>query len=218
MVSKLILVDDHTIVRAGLKVLLDNVPDIEVVGEAENGRAAVETARKTRPDMIIMDTTMPELNGVDATRQILTENHDIKVLALTEHSEKRYVVGMLKAGARGYILKNCTFHELTMAIHTLLAGKTYLSPAITNQVLEELIESNHSGLQPPTHRALTPREREVLQLIAEGKPTKYIAAQLHVSLSTIETHRRQIMDKLKLDSIAELTKYAIREGLTSLEK
>ncbi len=217
MVNRIILVDDHTIVRAGLRVLLNKIPDVEVIDEAENGRQAVELVKQKKPDLVLMDTTMPELNGMDATRQIMSDNSGIKIIALTEHAEKRYVVAMLKAGACGYILKKSSFEELTLALKTVIDGKIYLSPSITNLVLEELIESTRSGEYVSNHKTLTPREREVLQLIAEGKPTKFIASQLHVSLSTVETHRRQIMDKLQLDSIAELTKYAIREGLTSLD-
>jgi len=211
---KIILTDDHKIVREGLRTLLENEPGMEVVGEAESGRIAVQLARKLKPDVVIMDVSMPDLNGIEATAQILHEHADIKIIALSMYSDKRFVSGILKAGASGYLLKDCAFEELVTAIRAAVAGQTFLSPGITGQVIHDYIrrlsESDDSS------SLLTSREREVLQMLAEGKTTKQMAEQLNLSVKTVETHRRQIMDKLDLRSVAELTKYAIREGLTSL--
>ncbi|MBU2548200.1 MAG: response regulator transcription factor [Proteobacteria bacterium] len=214
MTVKIILTDDHKIVREGLRTLLENEPGMEVVGEAESGRIAVQLARKLKPDVVIMDVSMPDLNGIEATAQILHEHADIKIIALSMYSDKRFVSGILKAGASGYLLKDCAFEELVTAIRAAVAGQTFLSPGITGQVIHDYIrrlsESDDSS------SLLTSREREVLQMLAEGKTTKQMAEQLNLSVKTVETHRRQIMDKLDLRSVAELTKYAIREGLTSL--
>ena len=212
---RIILADDHKIVRDGLKMLIDGLPDMEVVGEAENGRMAVKMAGTLNPDIIIMDVSMSDLNGIEATRRITKECPEIKVIALSMHSDKRFVTGMLEAGAAGYLLKDCAFEELARAIQSVVADKTYLSPEIADVVVKDYLlkSSRDSGI---VHSALTAREREVLQLLAEGKSTKEIAAALNVSIKTIETHRRQIMEKLNIHSIAELTKYALREGLTSL--
>jgi DNA-binding NarL/FixJ family response regulator len=201
----------------GLRSLLEKQAEMEVIGEADNGRVAVDLAKQYQPDIVIMDIGMPELNGVEATRQIVSVAPKAKILALSMHSDKRYVIAMLRAGATGYLLKNCAFKELTLAINTIVENKTYLSPAIADVVLEELVSSHDSRGKSHDGSPLTAREREVLQLLAEGQVTKQIAAQLHVSVSTVETHRRQIMEKLDIHSIAELTKYAIREGVTSLD-
>ena len=217
MSIKIILADDHNIIRAGLRAMLEKQPDIKVIAEAENGRETVELARDLSPDVILMDIGMPELNGVEATRQICSESPNVKVLALSVHSDKQFVISMLKAGASGYLLKNCVFNELHRAIKTIVAGQTYLSPLITELVLSEIKDDGQSPKKSSTSTSLTVREREVLQLFSEGNSTKQIAAKLHVSISTIESHRRGIMEKLGLHSIAELTKYAIKEGLTSLE-
>lgn len=216
MAIRILLADDHKIIRDGLRNLVEKEPDMEVAGEAENGRRTVGLARKLGPDVVIMDVTMPDLNGIEATRQIRGECPNVKVIALSMHSDKRFVLGMLEAGASGYLLKDCAFEELSRAIRSVAGNQTYLSPGITDVVIQDyLIKS--STLKTPTEPILTAREREVLQLIAEGKSTKETADILHVSIKTVETHRRQIMDKLDLHSIAALTKYALREGLTSLE-
>jgi DNA-binding NarL/FixJ family response regulator len=216
MATKILIADDHKIFREGLRTLLKDRLAGEVVGEAENGRSVVQLARELNPDIVIMDVAMPDLNGVEATRQIVTENPSTKVLALSMHSDSRFVTRMLHSGAQGYLLKDCAFEELALAITTLLEDGVYLSPGVTGVVVRDYMQhlsAAESGEVP----TLTPREREVLQLVAEGRTTKDIAAKLHVSVKTVETHRKQIMDKLDIRSVAELTKYAVREGLTSLE-
>lgn len=216
MSTSILLVDDHAIIRQGLCSLLEKQPDIEVIAEANNGRKALELVQQLMPDIVIMDVTMPGLNGIEATRQIYNQLPQVKVIALSIHSNRRFISDMLRAGAAGYILKECLFDELVQAIQAVAAGDTYLSPRITGVVVEDYINRLSTDVDSPLS-LLTSREREVLQLVAEGKSTKQIALKLHVSNKTIEANRRQIMDKLGLHSIAELTKYAIREGLTSLE-
>jgi DNA-binding NarL/FixJ family response regulator len=216
MSIKIILADDHKIMREGLRTLLDNQPDMEIVAEAGDGRATVELARKLSPDLIVMDTVMPDLNGIEATRKIMAENPAIKIIALSMHSDRQFVIEMLKAGAMGYMLRDCAFDELVYAINSVVNGHVYLSPKITTIVLKELIR-NSTKEKPSPFLLLSNREREVLQLISEGKSTKDIALRLNVSVKTIETHRQQIMNKLDIHNIAELTKYAVREGLTPLE-
>jgi DNA-binding NarL/FixJ family response regulator len=216
MPARILLADDHAIIRQGLCALLEKQPDIEVVGAAEDGRKALELVRVLVPDIVIMDISMPNLNGIDATRKIISEMGDVKVIALSIHSSRRFVTEMLKAGASGYILKECLFDELIEAIRTVSSGGVYLSPKITGVVVDDYVKRMSTDYQPEAP-ALTEREREVLQLLAEGRSTKQIALQLHVSAKTIESNRRNIMDKLGIHSVAELTKYAVREGLTPLE-
>ena len=217
MSIRVLLADDHKIIRQGLRALLEKQQDIEVVAEAEDGRSAVRLAAETAPDVVIMDVTMPDLNGAEATKQILSKSPDIKVVALSMHSDSLFVTEMLKSGAVGYLLKDCAFEELAKAIRTVIDNKNYLSPAISGVVLEDYIQRlSRTGFSSPD--VLSDREREVLQLMAEGYSTKKIAQKLHISVKTVETHRRQMMSKLDIHTIAELTKYAIRKGLTSLEK
>ncbi len=213
---RIIIADDHQIVRQGLSTLLAKEPDMEVVAEAENGRKAVQLTKEMSPHVVIMDVNMPDLNGIEATRQILHANPGVRVIALSMHTDRRFVVNMLKAGASGYLLKDCAFEELAQAIRLVMANKTYLSPGVSDIVIKDYVQ----GLSAPGSSAfsvLTAREREVLQLMAEGKSTSQIAEHLHISVKTVETHRQQVMHKLGIHSIAELTKYAIREGLTSLD-
>jgi two-component system, NarL family, response regulator NreC len=216
MSVRIILADDHKIVRDGLKALLANQPGMNVIAEAANGRETVRLARDLSPDLVIMDIGMPDLNGVDATRQISSELPDVKIIALSMHSDRRFVVQMFKAGASGYLLKDCAFEELTRAVGAVLKNQTYLSPAVAGPVMEDYIHHLSTAVNAEVS-ILSPREREVLQLLAEGKTTKETAALLCVSVKTVETHRQQIMSKLNIHSIAELIKYAIREGLTSLD-
>lgn len=211
-----LLVDDHQILRQGLKALLNDQPDFRVT-EADNGRAAVGKAAELSPDVVVMDMAMPGLNGIDATRQINDLNPQIKVIALSAHTDKRMITEALRAGACGYVPKDAAFEELSNAIRQVLAGKVYISPKIAVAVREALTESAANGDLSHVRGRLTAREREVLQLLAEGKSTKEVAAVLHVGVKTVETHRRQMMEKLQMYSLAELTKYAIREGITSVE-
>jgi DNA-binding NarL/FixJ family response regulator len=213
---KIILADDHQIVRQGLRTLLEKEADMQVVAEAEDGRSAVRLIREVPADVIIMDVAMPDLNGIEATRQIISEFPKMKVIALSMYADRRFVVNMLKAGASGYLLKDCAFEELARSIRLVLANKTYLSPGVTDVVVKDFVHGS-SDANASVFSVLSAREREVLQLMAEGRTTNQIAGNLHVSVKTIETHRQQVMNKLKIHSVAELTKYAIREGLTSLE-
>ena len=217
---RVLLVDDHKIVRDGLKSMLAKQMDIEVVGEAENGREALEAVRSLQPAVVVMDIAMRELNGVDATRQIIAHYPDVRVVALSMHAESRYISEMLAAGAAGYLLKDCAFDELATAIRTVSEGRTFVSRGAAAVVLDDYVR--RVGVSPQEAgasrgKALSPREREVLQLIGQGLSTKEIAARLGLSGKTIETHRRQIMDKLAIYNIAGLIKYAVREGLASLE-
>ncbi len=217
MSTRILLADDHKITRQGLRSLLDKQTDMEVVAEAEDGRTAVRLVRELLPDVVIMDVTMPDLNGAEATRQIVGEFPDVKIIALSMHSDSLFVTEMLKSGASGYLLKDCAFEELARAINTVVEGDTYLSPGISGVVVNDYLH-RLAKVDFSDSELLTNREREVLQLLAEGKSTKQIALKLHISVKTVETHRRQIMNKLDIHTVAELTKYAIRKGLTSLEK
>jgi DNA-binding NarL/FixJ family response regulator len=213
---KIILADDHQIVRHGLRSLLSSEPDMEVVGEADNGRAVVRLVQEKSPQVVIMDISMPDLNGIEATRQIIAESPGVKIIALSMHSDSLFVLNMFKAGASGYLLKDCALEELVKAVRTVLSRKIYLSPGISDIVIKDFV----IGWSPPDSSAysiLTTREREVLQLMAEGRNTNQIAENLCVSVKTVEAHRKQLMNKLDIHSVAELTKYAIRQGLTSLD-
>lgn len=216
MELRILVADDHAIVREGLRALIDQQAGMQVVGEAENGRKAVQLARKLLPDIIIMDVSMPDLNGIDATHQIRSEIPKAKIIALSMHSDKRFVSGMLKAGVSGFLLKECVFRELTTAINAAVADEHYLSPKITATVVEDYVQKTTTGTDSQSDD-LTSREREVLQLIAEGQGTREIAGVLHISIKTVEARRRSLMQKLRIDNIADLIKYAVREGLTSLD-
>lgn len=216
MKLRILLADDHKIVREGLRTLIEKQPGTEVVGEADSGRMALKLTRELKPDVVIMDITMPDLNGIEATRQIHSEIPGVKVIALSMHSDKRLVAGILMAGASGYLLKeDCDSGELARAIRAVATNQTYLSPKIGEVVIKDYVRHLSMNTSSP-FSILTPRECEVLQLLAEGKNTKEIASSLHVSVKTVETHRNKIMEKLDIRSIAELTKYAIRERLTPL--
>ncbi len=217
MSIRLLLADDHKIVREGLRALVETQPGMEVIGEAENGRSAVRLTKELLPDAVIMDVAMPDLNGIEATRQIVAEVPQVKIIALSVHADRRLVIQLIRAGASGYLLKDCTFEELTDAIRTVVEQNTvYLSPRIADVVVKEYLRKV-PGTEVSVFSLLSNREREVAQLVAEGKSTKEIASALCVSVKTIETHRQQIMKKLNVRSTADLVKLAIREGLIFLE-
>ena len=213
---RIILADDHTIVRHGLNKLIQQQEDMEVIAQAADGHSTIELTRELSPDMVIMDIGMPDLNGIDATGQIIREFPQVKVIGLSMHSGKKFVIEMLKAGASGYLLKDCALEELTTAIKAVASGKTYLSPSITDVVVENYVRHSQKK-ESSVFSLLSQREREVLQLMAEGKTTKQVGLKLHISPKTVEGHRLRIMEKLNMDSVAKLTKYAIQEGLTSPE-
>jgi two-component system, NarL family, response regulator NreC len=214
MTIRIMIADDHQIMREGLRSMLEAEHDIKVVGEAEDGRMTQRLARELTPDVIIMDVAMPDLNGIEATRQIVAELPGVKIIALSMHDDRRFVLNMLKAGAAGYMLKDCAFKDLAKAIRMVMVHKTYLSDGIADIVVKDYLAST-KATGSSAFQLLSPREREVLQLIAEGKTSAQIGDSLHISVKTVETHRQQIMVKLKIKSVAELTKYAIREGLTT---
>jgi DNA-binding NarL/FixJ family response regulator len=215
MKIRVLLADDHKIVRDGLRALVERCDDMEVVAEAETGREALRLAQKYNPAIVIMDISMPDLNGIDATRQILEEVKGVKVIALSMHSDKQYVDGMLRAGVSGYLLKDCAADELIQCIRIVLSGRICLSPGVTGFLVNEYLQPTKDQVLA-ARTELSAREREVLQLIAEGRSTKDIANSLHISIKTVETHRKNIMEKANLHTVAELTKYAIRHGLTSI--
>lgn len=216
MSIRIILADDHQLFREGMCALLEKESDMDVVGQAQDGRSAVAQASELQPDVIVMDISMPDLNGIEATRQIVKRVPKTKVLALSMHSDRRFVEGMLKAGVCGYLLKDCANEELVRAIREVANGQTYLSSSIAGQVVEAYTRGGQ-GEQELLTGVLTGREREVLQLVAEGLTTKEIAIKLNISPKTGEAHRQQVMNKLNIHSVADLTKLAIREGLTSLD-
>ena len=209
------LADDHDVVRAGVRTVLERLADVEVVGEAQNGREALEMAQRLGPDVVLMDISMPDLNGVEAARQMRAAVEGVRVIALSMHSDRQFVSEMLRAGAAGYLVKNSVAQQLPLAIRAVRAGKVFLSPEVADVVVEDFVRNNPG--RGGVFESLSSREREVLQLLAEGKSNKEIAAKLSISAKTVESHRAQLMSKLKLHSVAELTKLAIREGLTSLE-
>ncbi len=217
MVTKVLLADDHKIIREGLRHLLNHEPGIEVVGEAGNGHDAVRLTDEVKPDVVIMDIGMPQLNGIEATRQIKSKHNDIKVVALSVHADHRYITKTLAAGATGYLLKDSAVEDVVAAIHAVMSDKSYLSAQIVDAVVTDYVGQVSNAHTAPAPK-LTAREREVLQLLAEGHSTREIADVINVSSKTVDTHRRNIMIKLDIQSIAELTKYALREGLVSLNQ
>jgi two-component system, NarL family, response regulator NreC len=216
MSIKIILADDHAMLRHGLSKSFQNEKDIEIIAQAKDGRTTVDLARELCPNIVIMDIGMPDLNGIEATRQIVKENPKVKVIALSMHSSKNFIIEMFKAGASGYLLKDCEFDELINAIRLVINNKTYISPAISDVVVDNYMRQP-ANANESAFSILSQREREVLQLLTEGKATKQIAKRLHISAKTVEVHRLNLMSKLKIDSIAQLTKYAIQEGLTQPE-
>jgi len=215
MKIRILLVDDHKILRDGIRSLLKGYDDMEIVGEAADGRTAIRLVKELSPDVVIMDISMPDLNGIDATRKIIADNLNVHIIALSMHYDKQFISETFKAGASGYLIKDSAFDELEHAVRIVMDGKTYMNPQIASLVVESLV-SQSTPSRRKAFSLLTEREREVLQHIAEGKSTKQIATDLSVSAKTIESHRRQVMGKLNIRNVADLTKYAIREGLTSV--
>lgn len=217
VVLRIMIADDHGIVREGLRSLIEDAPGMELVAEAADGLETVERALVARPDVLVLDIGMPKLGGTEACARILEADSGIRVLALSMHSERRFIVDALQAGAQGYLLKDCVFDDLTMAIRVVASGRMFLSPDIAGLVVNDYIGLATGTAAVVDSPMLTPREREVLKLVAEGFAAKEIAALLGLSTKTVETHRRQVMEKLDIHSVAELVKYAIRNGLTSLD-
>jgi len=214
MTIRILIADDHTIVRDGLASSIEHEEDMALVGQASQGHQAVELARRLTPDVAVMDISMPDLNGIEATRQIRRESPHTKIIGLSMHSSTRYVREMFKAGATGYLLKDCNFDELARAIRAIADGQSYITPAVSQTVITSCIQEPRETPKG-AFSVLTPREREVLQLMAEGQSTKQIARHLFISPKTVEAHRLKVMHKLDIDNLAQLTKYAIKEGLTS---
>lgn len=218
MTIKIIIADDHKIMREGLRSLIEKEIGMTVVGDTDTGRKAVSMATKSSPNVVVMDVAMPDLNGIEATRMILAANPAIRIVALSGHTEQKFVSEMLRSGASAYLLKHRACEELIQAIREAMLGRTYLSPEVARGLVDTYVRGSAPTSQTePAFTILTPREREILQQVAEGKSAKGIAFDLHVSEKTVLTHRRNIMQKLHLNSIAELTKYAIQEGVTSLD-
>lgn len=217
MKVRILIADNHRLFCQGLRTLAEQETDFEVVGEVPDGREAVERARELRPDVVLMDVVMPGLNGLEATRQIRRDVPGTRVLALSMHVDKRYVLGMLEAGASGYVAKDAAFDEVARAIRAVACGQVYLAPSVAGLVVEDFARRTSVPVASPP-AALSPREIEVLQLLAEGWSAGRIASHLHVSVKTVETHRRNILGKLDLRTVADLVRYALREGITSLDE
>jgi DNA-binding NarL/FixJ family response regulator len=211
---RVVLADDHTLVRAGIRQLLENLPDVAVVAETGDGREALAAVEKHQPNLALVDITMPGLNGLDAASQIVKRFPATRIVILSMHSNEEYVMQALRAGVAGYLLKDAATVELELALKAVLAGETYLSPAVSKQVIRTHLE--HAVKQSGLWSDLPQRQREILQLIAEGKSTKEIAALLDISVKTVETHRAHLMDRLNIHDVAGLVRYAIRAGLVSL--
>ncbi len=216
MTTRVLLADDHRIFRDGLRPLLTAHPDLEVVGEAENGLDALRLCGELAPDVAVLDISMPGLNGIDVTRRLAREAPAVKVIVLSMHGDRRFVLEALRAGAKGYVLKDAGFEELLAGVLAVRDGRIHLSAALSEQVVRDYVNLAEAD-QGSAFAVLSAREREVLQLLAEGLSTKEIAGRLNLSAKTVESHRKAVMDKLEIRSIAELTKYAIREGLTRLD-
>ena len=212
---RILLADDHTVMRTGLRVLLERQANLEVVGEAENGRDAIQLAASLRPDVVVMDVGMPVLNGIEATRTIVTEQPNIAVVILSMHADESYVMRALKAGARGYLLKDSAPADLLGAIQAVTQNKSFFSPKVSRILAEDYVRVLKQKGAVDTYDLLTSREREILQLLAEGKANKEVAAALNISPYTVETHRSHILEKLNLHNPAELILYAVRKGIIS---
>jgi DNA-binding NarL/FixJ family response regulator len=212
---RILLADDHTVVRRGLRLLLEGQPEFSVVAEASDGKQAVDAAQASRPDVVVLDIAMPNLNGIDAAQRILASNPGVAIVVLSMHSDEGYVLRALKAGAKGYLLKDAAEGDLIEAIKTVTRGKTFFSSEITKMLAEDYVREIRARGSEDSYELLTPREREILQLLAEGKSNKDIAGMLNLSLYTVETHRRNLQDKLNVHSFAELILYAVRKGVIS---
>lgn len=213
---KVLIADDHTLVRAGLKILLLTIPNIEVVGEVSDGSDAVKMATELKPDIVLMDIAMKTVNGLDATARIKEHNPDIRVLILSMHANEEYVLQALRAGASGYLVKEAATAELELAIAAVSRGETYLSPPVSRTVVDGYV--NRTGGVAQAEGALTPRQRQILEFIAKGLGTKEIAYELDLSVKTVETHRAMLMERLGIRDVAGLTRYAIRHGIVSPEE
>ena len=216
--TKVLLVEDHVVVRQGIKALLSDEPDIEIVGEADNGRDALTLVAQLQPDIVLMDISMPGLNGIEATRQIRQQFDLIKVVILSMYASEEYVFQVLRAGASGYVLKQSDSSEVLTAIRAAVAGGSFLSPSISRTVIDDYVQRAESRGQGNDLDLLTSREREVLQLLAEGASNREIAEQLSISIKTVETHRSNMMNKLDVKNKTELVRYAIRKGWATLEE
>ena len=215
MAIRILLADDHGILRQGIRSLIEKHADMQVVGEADNGLAAVEMTRKLRPDVVIMDVSMPGLDGIEATRQIKSELPEVKVLALSVHAKREFILDMVRAGVSGYMLKECAFEDLINAIKTLVAGQSYFSPQVASIVLNGIAKDGFQFVD--CDRVMfTLRESQVLRLLTGGESAKQIAAEVGLSVKTVESIRRHIMEKAAVNNLADLTKFAIREGLTKI--
>lgn len=214
---RILLADDHALVRAGIRELVQKLPGVEVIAEASNGRQALEIIQAQLPDLVLLDIGMKELNGLEVAERITRDHPGVKALILSMHANEEYVLRALRAGASGYMLKDSAITELKLAIESVLAGKTYLSPAISRNVIDSYLNRTAAPARKNSLDLLTPRQREILQLIAEGNSTKEIAANLNLSAKTVETHRAQLMERLDIYDVASLVRFALREGLIQPE-
>jgi len=216
MTAKVLLAEDLTLLRSGVRALLESTGKVRIVGEAADGREALKLAQKLNPDVVLMDVAMPEMNGIEATRQIRQALPQVRVMMLSMHADRQYVFESLRAGACGYVLKNAALTELLSAIQTVMTGGTFLSAALADLVMDDYLRRARGQHAETELEKLSAREREVLQLLAEGNSSSEIARRLHISARTVDTHRQHIMEKLDIHSIAGLTRFAIRQGLSSL--
>jgi len=212
---RVLLADDHTLMRRGLRLIVEQQPDLVVVGEAEDGRQAVALSASVKPDVAVLDIGMPNLNGIEAAKQLTDGDSGAAVVILSMHADETYILRALKAGARGYLLKDSAESDLVRAIRSVAEGKSFFSPAVSKVMLEDYVKKLQRTGSEDSYDLLTPREREILQLVAEGKSNKEVANLLHLSVYTVETHRANIMEKLKLKSVPELILYAVRKGIIS---
>lgn len=211
--TRILLADDHQLMRSGLRLMLERQPDLAVVGEASDGREAVSLAKSLKPEVVVMDIGMPNLNGIEAARQMTQENPQLAVVIVSMHSDESYVLRALKAGARGYLLKDSAEVDLIKAVNAVGSGKSFFSPAVSKMLLDDYVRKlKRTGNEDP-YDLLTPREREILQLIAEGKSNKDIANLLNLSVYTVESHRSNLMEKLNLRGLPEVILYAVRRGI-----